>query len=192
MKKKQINLDGGQLVEDFRSALLIRSTAEVASQEAKISEEETLQGLDEISRGAYLNPTFIPEATQEALTRASVDAHIKRVQAKQIGEQSQYKLIDMQEEVDKKYKGMNVKVIVLNRDAKPIESIWQDPNTGEFYPSTVNTKGLSGKIEAIMLEKNSIALKPGMIANLGSSNRKLFMIYVIDPQTMEPLVDLQF
>ena len=36
---------GQRLVEDFRSSLVIRSTAEYAKQEAKRSEDQTVQGL---------------------------------------------------------------------------------------------------------------------------------------------------
>lgn len=190
MKQQFASLTGEQLVENFRTAMVVRSTAEYAKQEAAMSEQETINGLDEISRGMYLNPTFISEASQNSIARASVDAHIKKVQASQIKEQSEIQMIELEED-SKRYIGKSVKVTVLNRDAKPIESVWFDPRSGQHYPGVLDTKSVSGTIETIMLDKNALTLRPSLLSRIGASNRKLFVVYIINPDDLEPFVSIQ-
>ncbi len=190
MNKSNNNVNGGDLVEDFRTAMIVRSTAEYAKEEADRSEQETVQGLDAISRGAYLNPTFVPEDIQDKITRASVDAHIKKVQASQIGQQSKAQLSELQLSASEKYVGKKVTITVLQKDEKPIESVWYDPKYNQYYPGVVNTKGISGKIEEVMLKKNALMIKPNLLSKLGASNRKYFVAYIINPNTLEPMVSL--
>ena len=188
----QSNNLGQELVEEFKNSLIMRSTAEYAKEEAVRSENETVNGLDAISRGTYLNPGVVPEDLQEQITRASVDAHIKKVQANQINQNSKGQLLEMQIEADKNYKSKNVKITVLQREEKPIESIWLDPRSNQYYPGVLNTKGISGKIEEILLDRNSVMIKPNFLSRVSASNRKFFLVYIINPKTLEPMVKFDF
>ncbi len=180
--------DGTDLLEHFKNALILRSTAKYAKEEAERSEQETVQGLDAISRGTYLNPSIVPIDLQNQLTRASVDAHIKKVQANQIDESSRQQMTELQENANQKYVGKNVIVTILNKSAKPVESIWLNPNTGQYYNGVLNTKSVTGTIEEIMLEKNALLLKPHFWSRVGAKNRKYFLAYVISPDTLEAFV----
>ncbi len=182
---------GKELVEQFKDALIIRSSAEYASEEAVRSENETVSGLDAISRGSYLNPSSVPEDLQNQIARASVDAHIKKVQAKQLNENSKYQLEDMKLNLNEKYNGKKIKVNVLNRQQKPIESIWYDPKYNDYYNGILDTGGISGKIQEILLNKNAILVKPNLLSRLSASNRKLFMVFIINPDDLTPLVSLE-
>lgn len=183
---------GQQIIDDFKSAIIIRSTAEYAKEEAIRSESETIKGLDAISRGTYLNPSVVPEDIQEQITRASVDAHIKKVQANQINQNSKGQLMEMQINAEKNFKSKNVKITVLQREEKPIESIWLDPRSNQYYPGVLNTKGISGKIQEILLDRNSVMIKPNFLSRVSASNRKFFLVYIINPKTLEPMVKFDF
>jgi hypothetical protein len=183
---------GQQIVNDFKNAIIMRSTAEYAKEEAARSENETVKGIDAISRGAYLNPGVVPADIQEQITRASVDAHIKKVQANQLSQTSKGQIMEMQINAEKNYKSKNVKITVLMRDEKPIESIWLDPRSNQYYPGILNTKSISGKIEEILLNKNSVMIKPNFLSRVSANNRKFFLVYVINPKNLEPMVKFDF
>ncbi|MFO0920416.1 MAG: hypothetical protein U0451_01970 [Candidatus Saccharimonadales bacterium] len=179
---------GTDLIEQFKNALILRSTVQYAKEEAERSEQATVQGLDAISRGAYLNPSVVPVDLQSQLTRASVDAHIKKVQANQIDQSSRQQMIELQENANKKYIGRKVIVTILNGLEKPVESIWLNPSSGQYYSGVLNTKSVTGTIEEVMLEKNALLLKPHFWSRVGAKNRKYFLIYVISPNTLEAFV----
>lgn len=179
---------GTDLVEQFKNALILRSTVQYAKEEAERSEQETVQGLDAISRGTYLNPSVVPVDLQNQLTRASVDAHIKKVQANQIDQSSRQQMAELQENANKKYVGRKVIVTILNGLEKPVESIWLNPNSGQYYNGVLNTKSVTGTIEELMLEKNALLLKPHFWSRVGAKNRKYFLVYVISPDTLEAFV----
>ena len=179
---------GTDLVEQFKNALILRSTVQYAKEEAERSEQETVQGLDVISRGTYLNPSVVPVDLQNQLTRASVDAHIKKVQANQIDQSSRQQMAELQENANKKYVGRKVIVTILNGLEKPVESIWLNPNSGQYYNGVLNTKSVTGTIEELMLEKNALLLKPHFWSRVGAKNRKYFLVYVISPDTLEAFV----
>ncbi len=184
-------LSGEELIEYFRTAMIVLSTAHFAKAEARRSEQDTLNSLDYLSRGTFLNPTNLPSNAQEQVARSSVDAHIKKVQASQIDQQSQVELSNLEQQASK-YIGKKVRVAVLDRAAKPLESLWQDPTTGQYTPSSLNTKGISGKVEQILLEKNAIMLKVGAVSQLVSPQRHFFVAYVINPDNLDPFIELSF
>jgi hypothetical protein len=186
-----INDNGKELVDQFKDALIMRSSALYASEEAVRSENETVSGLDAISRGNYLNPSSVPEDLQNQIARASVDAHIKKVQAKQLNENSKYQLEEMKLSLNEKFNGKKIKVTVLNKKQKPIESIWYDPKFNDYYNGILDTNGISGKIQEILLDKNAILVKPNFLSRISASNRKLFMVFIINPDDLLPLVSLE-
>lgn len=182
---------GQELVEDFKNSLIMRSTAEYAKEEAVRSENETVSGLDAISRGTYLNPSSVPEDIQNQIAKASVDAHIKKVQAKQLNENSKYQIQELGLSLNERFNGKKIKITVLNRKQKPIESVWYDPKFNDYYNGILDTKGISGRIQEILIEKNAILVKPNFISRISASNRKLFMVFIINPEDLQPMVELE-
>lgn len=184
-------LSGERLVEIFRTAMIVRSTAEYAKTEAERSEKDTLNSLDYLSRGDFLNPGNLPVYSQEQIAKSSVDAHIKKVQAEQISQQSTTQMVDLQRE-SQQYIGRKVKIIVLDRPAKPIESLWFNQTTGQYSTGVPNTKGVSGNIEQVLIEKNAIMIRTGALSRLVSPGRHYFVSYVINPDNLDPFVNLVF
>lgn len=189
-KQPKILLTGNQLIDLYRDALVARSTSAMATSEASLSERQTIDFLETVSGGTLLNPAAIPEETQADITRASVDAHIKKVQAEQIKAQSDWQMVDLQTQANL-YVGKKAKITVLDKAAKPIDAIWYDPKNGSFRTSTTNVTSITGKITEILLDKNALVLQPGTFSKLINPDKQYYVVYVMDPSSMQPFVHIQ-
>src|SRR5690349_18129129 len=96
--KKNQNISGQVLVSDYQDAFLSATTIEVAKIEAERSESSLLDRLGGLGAGRYLNPGAINIELQTDVTRASLDAHIKKVQAAQLDSIGTQELIRMSAE----------------------------------------------------------------------------------------------
>ncbi len=183
------SVNGAQLVADFQSAMINLISTEVSAQEAKHSEEVAMGQLNYFGGEGILNPRLIPSESNDGITRASIDAHIKKVQAEQIEHLSRIQLIEMKENNQKLYVGKRIEVKVIEPSKKPIESLWFDKYKG-YSNGVLKTKIISGEIKEVWLEKNALLLIPNLISRTINPGRKFYVVYIINPTTIQPMVEI--
>jgi hypothetical protein len=184
------SVSGQALINDFRTVLLTAATSEAATHEAKRSENALMQHLQDISQG-FLQPGSIAHEDPERLSRASLDAHIKKIQAQQYEQLNAAQREELQQQAAATYQGRRVQVTVNLPERKPIEAVWADPRTG-FRTGTTRRRNLTGVIDEVRLDQNVILIRPARIAAFFNSQLRGFLIYIIDPETLAPMVDLNF
>lgn len=187
--KLKTGLSGAQLVADFQSALVTIATENSATFEAVRSEKQLVQDLERISKGDYLNPVALQSDPKAYFAHASLDAHIKKVQSAQVVKASQEQLSFLEHEVSQNYKGLRVRVRVLSDASHPIECVWFDERSG-FRTSVYGKRVIEGTVDNTLIDKNVIILRPGFGRRLLNSNLKSYLIYVIDPSTLQPSVSI--
>lgn len=186
-------VSGELLVADFQSALVNMATADTAQFEAKRSEQIAVQAIADSphdSNPIFITPRDIPAETQAAVAQASVDAHLKKVQAEQIASFSAAQIAQMEQEDEVKYKGKKVTIDIIDGSSQPVESIWFDNKTGQYQQTIYKKSSCKGTIQEISLTRNVLVLKPSFVSSLILPARKLFAVYVINPQTLSPAVRL--
>lgn len=188
-KQAQQLLDGAALTGLFEAAMINLAGTEISAAEARESEQLATNALGYFAQDGVLNPALIPTDANAEIARASVDAHIKKLQAEQYEALGQSQLADMQEQV-KAYVGKKLQITVLDRAKKPISSLWFNAQKG-YSANEVDTAGIRGTIEEVWLEKNALLLKPRLSSRIFEPNRKNYIVYVIDPYTMKPMVDIR-
>lgn len=190
MKQAQdTSISGQQLVADFQSVLLSRATAEAASQEAERSETELMQQLSDASRGNFLNPTSLEDVGGDYVVRASLDAHIKKVQAEQLQSITAVQMQQIIHDDQLNFKGKRLRVSTLDEEFQPFDGVWFDQKYG-YRSNTYKKKAIEGKIEEINFEKNLLLIKPKRMMRLLNSSLQYYVVYVINPQTLMPAVSI--
>lgn len=181
---------GQQLVADFQSVILSLATAQVAAREAKHSEEAVLQQLSDVSRGLYLNPSALSEVDGNMAAHASLDAHVKKVQAEQLESMSMSQMYSTMAEDRDLYVGRKIRVTNLDKSYKPFDGVWHDSRTG-IRSNALKKVALEGTIEQINFEKNMLVLQPKRTATLFNQSLRKYLVYVINPDTLMPAVTIQ-
>lgn len=190
MDNNDIPISGQQLVADFQSTMLALATSDAAQREAIRSEQELLSNLAASSGGNYLNPNNVGSISNDAVAKASLDTHIKKVQAEQIKSLSASQYKATVEDDNKAYIGKKIRITSLSKDYKPFESMWFDPKTG-YKSYEFNKNSIEGSIEELLFDKNALLIKPKMMRRLFVNDMKFFIVYVINPSTLEPAVDIK-
>ncbi len=181
-------VSGSLLVADFQAAFISAATAEAAKHEAEHSENSITNYLESASSGHLLNPAVLANDAQTHVTRASLDAHIKKVQAQQMQAISSAQLEQLIARDQVTYHGRKVRVrITSHKD--PVESLWLDKQSG-YRKGTVKKSSVTGFIEKILLDTNALILKPTYASRLLTPALKNYIVYVTDPETLLPMVQL--
>lgn len=186
--KKQ-NISGQLLLADYQTAFVSMATVETAKFEAERSENTLLAQLSTIGSGQYLNPGSISSDLQTNVTRASLDAHIKKVQAEQLKSIGTLELLRLTEQDQADYKKRKVRINILPGQDSPLDSVWFNNQTG-YRTSTLKRKAVVGTIEEVALDKNVLVLKPNLTMRLINPELKSYLVYIIDPATLKPMVDI--
>ncbi len=181
---------GQQLINDFQTAIASIETTQAAQYEAERSENALVEHLRSISTGYYLQPGALAQDNQDAVTKASLDAHIKKVQAEQIVQLNAEQLADLQFRSKNDFLNRKVRISVTDRKANPIESVWFDSVTG-YRTNATKRRRVLGRIEDILLDRNAIVIKPIGMTKLFNSGLQSFIIYVIDPDTLQPAISVE-
>lgn len=183
------NISGNFLVSDFQTAFVSIATVEAVKYEAQRSETSLMNQLNTLVGNSYLNPGNINSDLQSDLTRSSINAHMKKAQAQQldiIGAAQLQNLI-VQDQAD--YTGRKIQVDVIHTDLKPIDSVWFNPQSG-YRANTTKKKRIIGVIEEVLLDENMVIIKPGIGSRLLNREFKNYIVYVINPTTLEPMVKI--
>jgi hypothetical protein len=183
-------MDGQQLVSEFQEAVIGLATANAAELEANRTESDLIHHLQALSSGRFLQPAAINEHEQADITRTSLDAHFKKVQATQLSQMSAAQLHEKTDKAAKIYRGRRVQITVLPGAKDVIDLIMYDPQRG-YRLSSSNRRIITGIIDEISFEKNALVLRPSLSIRMLNKNLKNYVVYIIDPQTFSPLVSLQ-
>lgn len=181
---------GAQLVSYFQSVFFNLANMEVSRQEATISEQRAVSELQYFGGANVLNPKNIPVDSSAEIAKSSVDAHIKKVQAEQIEHLTNVQLEAAKSEVSTQFVGRKVAIKIHAKEYGIVESVWFSPSKG-YTTSDVKTNGIKGRIKEVLLDKNALLIEPSLAARLIDSGRKFYVVYVIDPNTFEPRVDIE-
>ncbi len=184
---------GSLLIADFQSAIANLITMETAKYAAEQAEQATIQTIETASspnNGIYVTPYDIPLVSQEWLVQSSLDAHIKKVQAQQITTFTIAQIAQLEAEDKQKYMGKKVRIIVLNSEIGAVESYWVNNQTGQYSQGIIKARVVKGIIEDISFNKNLLIIKPLLASRLLLSARKYFLVAVINPETLEPVVSI--
>lgn len=185
-------ISGAHLVADFQIAVTNLVTMETAKLAADQSEEATMRSLESVTNGqqAYLSPQDIPAASQDSIVRASVDAHIKKVQANEISAYTTAQVTELEKDDRRKYSRHKVRVNVIDPNKQSIQSVWFNNKTGQYNNGVIKSKTIKGIIDDVIFEKNLLILRPTLISRTLLPSRKYYFVSVINTQTMEPAVEL--
>jgi hypothetical protein len=186
------SVEGQQLLADFQTAFVAMATADAAKFEAARSEDEVLSHLTLGADGSYLNPTLLSDTNQFDYKRASLDAHIKKIQAEQVSQLSQQQIAELIDNTSKRFLRKKVRITVQNPDQQPVEAVWFDQKFGQRSNIVRNKKTIVGTIESVLLEKNALVLKPVWLSRLLMPSLKFYIVYVIHPETLKPMVSCEF
>lgn len=178
---------GQQLVADYQTVMVSSSAIDAAAYEAERSENELMQYLASTSSGNYLQPGDLGNPDESSIGRASLDAHVKRVQAQQL-QALNHEQIRQLSALDKQdFIGRQVIIEQLDPSRKCIELLWFDTQNG-YRSNPTNKRRIYGIIEDVLLDKNILLIKPRLRNRLLTSNLQGYVVYVIDPVSAQPLV----
>lgn len=191
-KKTAELISGPLLISQFETAINNIATAETAKYVAEKTEQETMDAINSsvAHNSVYVTPEDLSPEAQAQLLRSSVNAHLQKAQSLQINNFANQQVAEMQIQTNQLYKGKKVKAINIAGKSTPFESVWQDSRTGEVNQGQIKSKTVSGIIEEINFEKNALILTPSMKDKLLVPDRKFIIVYVLDPDSLKPAVDL--
>lgn len=189
---KQLNnreITGELLVADFQSAFAALATAQYAQSEAQNTENAVVAELHSMTGLSYLNPGSINPLRQNDIGRASLNAHVMKVQAAQLQQLSQEQLAALQDQVTADYLGRKVRISALDTSERPFDAVWFSDHTG-YRSNPIAKPNVTGTIAEVNLEKNLIVLKPRLLPRLINREFAAYFVYVIDPATLQPAVNI--
>lgn len=185
---KDLVVTGDTLVAEFLAALTNLTAVETAKFAANQSEQDAIMNIASATTGLYVNPEDIPAGAQENMVKASVDAHIKKVQAAQLASFSTSQLGQMELDAKDRYVGKKVVVEILQPEVQPIESYWFNNKTGEYTVGNIKSSSIKGIIEDLSLAQNTLLLRPTMGSRLLLPARKQYAVFVVNPMDLTPAV----
>ena len=174
---------------DFVSAMTNLTTAETAKLAARQSEQATLQTI-ESANPQYVTPGDLSPEVQDQLVRSSLNAHLQKVQADQIISLTDQQLSQTEIDDKQKYIGKKARITVLDRKFQPLESYWFNDKTGQEREGVLKSKSINGIIHDLSFRKNVLLLKPTLKSRILLPDRKFIFVYVINPETLIPAVDI--
>lgn len=178
-----------QLLANFQTVFVSLMTVQAARSEAQRSEQAMINHLQTIGAGGYLQPTALLNDNQDAVSKASLDAHIKKVQADQLDDMNAYQLQELQQQTQASYANCKVQVIVRTPERQPVEIVWFDQQHG-YRSNLTKKKMITGVITEVLLDKNALVLRPTAASRLLNNRLHSYIIYVIDPDTCRPMIDI--
>lgn len=177
-----------RLIDDFTLAAHEVSAMYTAANSAVVSEQQTQQLVEQLyaRNGLYVTPHDMSLETQSEFTARSADTQLKKLQSAQISAATKLQLEEMEAQLIKDFKGKKVTFTALTGQFQPFDALWQNVRTGKPESVTLTAKQITGYIYDISLEQNLVLLTPGFLQRKINPNRKLFMVYVINPGTLQP------
>lgn len=186
-------ISGDLLIADFQTAINNLSTAETAKFVAAQTENRTMEAI--LSAGAanaiYTTPDDLGDSAKEQLLHESLNAHLQKAQSEQIQAYANSQVMQLEAAAKEEYIGKKVRIIVKDPKFKPLESIWQDVQTGEVRNGEVTYKTIKGKLQDLSFERNVLVIEPDWISKMLYKDRKYFLAYVINPENLKPAIGVE-
>jgi len=191
--QRAAKLSGARLVADFQAALSNLATAQTAKYVAEQTERATMQSLTSISphnNAVYITPQDLNSQLQPKLIRASLDAHLQKAQAAQLSAFADEQLSQTEQTDRQQYLGKRVRIRITDTAFKPVESYWWDKSKGQYQQSLIRTGAIKGSLADLVFRKNLLIIKPSLQSRLFLPQRKFFLVYVINPDSLQPAVEI--
>ena len=190
--KQQKHTSLTQLVQDFEVAFNAVSTVQTAEYIAEQSEATLLQDLGNTSQSAYLQPSTLDPALQQSIVQASLDAHVKKLQAHQLSSMGAAEISRLHKQDHAAFVGKKVSVSSLLKDtaSSPFDAVWFSPQTG-YRTNPYNKTSIKGTIEEVLLDKNLLVIKPPKSLRIINNDLYHYFVYVINPSTGAPAVTIE-
>ncbi len=188
-KDPQLTVSGDLLVADFQSAFAALATAEYAASEAQRTENSVVSELHSLGGQSYLNPGSISPVRQNDIGRASLNAHVMKVQAAQLQQLSQEQLQTLQIQISTSYTGHRVRITALQGNESPFDTVWFNDQSG-YRSSRYKKSVVMGTITEVDLAKNLLIIKPKLFPRLINREFTAYFVYVIDPTNLQPAVKI--
>ena len=187
-KAQQLPISGEGLVADFHAALVGLVTTDLVVAEATHSELSVEDALryNNPSNGIYITSNDISPEQVELLSKQSIDAHLKKIQAEQIQMFANSKISQQQEALSSAYKGKKVVITKISNNDDVFIPLWDDPQTGGLREGTYNGSTLKGTIEQLSIEKNILLIRPTLVWRKIQPTRRFFLVTVVNIETMTP------
>jgi hypothetical protein len=191
--KTELAVYGQEMVHEFASAIANAAVANGLKYEAERNEELALQNIASVGAGnsIHVTPQDIPVDQQAYIAKASVDAHMQKVQALQVAAYTDQQVHLAELSVKEKYRDKKVTAQVLITDPWPVDTCWRD-NYNRYHINQHGPKKVSGVIEDIDLRQNFIIIRPSKLSHVVNNTIEFHRVYIIKPDTMQPMVTLSF
>jgi hypothetical protein len=182
-----------ELIQSYINALANLVAMERAKNVAIESEAGVLSNLSNLgaSNGVFTTPDDIPQNMAENVVKASVNAHLTRVQSQQIAQAAHYEITQSEANIKNTYLSKKIMVQLKDKNADIVDAVLVDNQTGEYRVTKYNATKIKGTIQDVSLENNLLVIKPTKMASLITPNRIFIHVYVIDMQTMTPNISLE-
>lgn len=167
---------GQQLVADYQTVMVSSSAIDAAAYEAERSENELMQYLASTSSGNYLQPGDLGNPDESSIGRASLDAHVKRVQAQQLQALNHEQIMQLSALDKQDFIGRQVIIEQLDPSRKCIELLWFDTQNG-YRSNPTNKRRIYGIVEDVLLDKNILLVKPRLRNRLLTSNLQGYVVH---------------
>ncbi len=181
---------GQQLVVDYQTIFLSRAMSEYAETEAAVSESDLMNQLVAIQSGGYLNPASFDDEIGARVAKVSLDAHVKKVQAAQLKTLSTTQRSELMVVNNKLFVGKKVRIRNTGSDFNPFDFLWFDSTHG-YRTNAVKKQYIEGIIKELLVDKNILVLQPKLLRRIVNSNLQNYLVYVINPRTLEPAVSVE-
>ena len=180
------------LVAEFQNALITIATIQNSKSQAILSEAEALKKLDSYtkSNNMYLTPRDVPIDDQDILKYSSLDAHLRKVQSKQIENYGTHVISEQEQSILASYKGKKVIIKALNKEERPFNNQWIDRYTGSPYYVENISKSITGIIDDVILSQNLMILSPTIGRKLINKSLNKYYIEVINLNDFLPMITI--
>lgn len=182
---------GEQLVSMFVMAMTNLVTAETAKYVASQTEQNTMRDIKAAAVQTAQTGQSQALSNYELLAKSSLQANVQKVQANEIDSFTKGQLHVMEADAKNRYRRKKIQVTVVEPSKKPVESISVDSRAGSQLRSPLTAKRVTGIFEDLSLLNNVLVLRPTLTARLILPNRKYLVAYIVDPGTLQPLVELK-
>lgn len=186
------SINGPSLLANYVAAVTNIITANTAQFEAERSEQVTMSALNQLGHEnpVYLTPQDIPPDIKDQLIKSSLDAHLKKAQSAQIGSVAKKQVDALESAAKLRYRGVRAQVRVVSRNFRPFEAVWFEAKSGQYVTNPFQAMAIKGIIDDVLLSQNILVIRPTLAARTFWPSRKLFIVQVIDPNSLSPMVEI--
>jgi hypothetical protein len=176
------------LTNTFKTAMQYRLLLQTLEYKTDSKEKTAMEIISSLDMDQLFAPSQIPEHEREKILMVSADAEIHKAQVNRIKELVRLSLSNLDEQTLSSYRHKRIKVTAHAQQA--IYPLWRDKVTGRGYYSKGHPRVIKGSISELSLDENFFILKPTVARKLINKTIVSYKVFVIDPNTLEPLISI--